>query len=122
MFAFNSKSCDSGCCFKTMRVSEAINNFLLRKRETHNGPDLIDRILSFRTDLELQINVDTRGAEQTDRNRWRVTDLSILILGFRRKRTRCQSGTIGGCVGRWVNSARPLVRPVLIGGGARRNS
>jgi hypothetical protein len=71
MFAFSPIVRLEAFVFKTiMRVSEALNNFLLRKRGTHNGKDLIDRILSFGTDLELQINVDIRGAEKIEVNRW----------------------------------------------------
>lgn len=45
-------------------ASESITNFLRARRESHNGPDLIDRYLAYGTDMETQVNVAAGNGER----------------------------------------------------------
>ena len=56
------------------KVTEAIHNFVLARRATHNGPDLLDRILARPGAMEIQINVAADNGEPVDGKRSTYTD------------------------------------------------
>jgi hypothetical protein len=52
------------------QVLQAVRNYLLAQRATHNGPDLIDRWLKFGGDMETQVNVHCGDGEPIDGGRF----------------------------------------------------
>ncbi len=56
------------------KVTEAIQSFLTARRETHNAPELLDRILAHPGALEIQINVAADNGEPVDGKRSTYTD------------------------------------------------